>query len=369
MTVILFLIILFILVLVHELGHFLAAKFSGVRVDEFGIGFPPKVAGIKKGETEYTLNLLPIGGFVKIFGENPDAESLEGADSARSMARKSRWVQAMILVAGVTFNIVFAWLLFTVGFMVGLPASVEEEELSSVRDPHLFIGQVLSESPAEKAGIKSGDEILSLTSNMEMIEGSPLTPESVSNFVSSVGEGEIVVRTKRGDEESAVVVVPEQGLLEGEPDRFAMGISMNLAGIKQLPVHEAIIEGTLLTGDMFINVAKSIALFLRDALTFKADFSQVTGPVGIAGLVGEASTLGFAYLVTFTAFISLNLAVINLIPFPALDGGRLLIVIIEGTIRRRVKPAIVNGINVAGFALLLILMAIITFNDIARIFS
>jgi regulator of sigma E protease len=367
MTIILFLAILFLLVLVHEFGHFIVAKKFGVRVDEFGVGFPPKLFGIKKGETEYTFNMLPIGGFVKIFGENPDTESLTGPEKERSMVHKPRWKQAAILTAGVAFNIIFAWMLFVVGFTVGLPTSISEDDLSRVTDPKLFVGAVLPDSPAEKTGLQQGDSIYEIVSEREMLTGDPLLPDAVSGFIGSVGTEEILLRIRRGDEDIELTVSPEQGILETEPERFAIGISMEIAGIMKLPVHEAIVEGTTVTYTMLVTVTKNISYFIKDALLFRADLSAVAGPVGIAGLVGEASALGFTYLLTFTAFISLHLAVINMIPFPALDGGRLLIVLIEGVVRRRIAPAVVNTMNTAGFILLLALMALVTYNDIVRL--
>jgi regulator of sigma E protease len=369
MTLLLFFVILFLLVLVHEFGHFIVAKKSGVRVDEFGIGFPPRLFGIKKGETEYTFNALPFGGFVKIFGENPDAESIEGSDKSRSLVHKSRWKQSAILVAGVVFNIIFAWMLFVVGFTIGLPTSISEDDLSRVTAPKLFVGAILPNSPAEMAGLERGDILLSVTSSREMIEGSPLLPDAVSNFIGSVGGEEIIVKVDRGGEELMLEATPRQEIISDEPSRFAIGISMDLAGILKLPLHEAIKDGTLTTYNMLVLVTKNIALFVKDAFFLRADLSEVAGPVGIAGLVGEASALGFTYLLTFTAFISLHLAVINMIPFPALDGGRLLIVIIEGVIRRRIAPVWVNGVNTVGFVLLLVLMAVVTYNDIARLAS
>ena len=126
MSIIIFLIILLVLVLVHEAGHFFLAKRFGIRVDEFGFGFPPKLFGKKWGETEYTLNLLPLGGFVKIFGETPDDENINGPDSARSFVNKAKWKQAVVLVAGIAMNFLLAWVLFSFGFMSGLPTSASQ---------------------------------------------------------------------------------------------------------------------------------------------------------------------------------------------------------------------------------------------------
>src|SRR6185369_5273376 len=163
MNILLFIIILLVLVIVHEAGHFFTAKSFGIRVDEFGFGFPPKLFGIKKGETEYTVNLLPIGGFVKIFGENPDDENTNGPDAARSFVHKAKWKQALVLVAGVVMNFLLAWFLFSVGFMSGLPTSVSAtSEGYKVYDVHTTIISISPKSPAEAAGLKSGDKIFSV---------------------------------------------------------------------------------------------------------------------------------------------------------------------------------------------------------------
>ena len=152
MTVLLFLLILLVLILVHEFGHFLTAKWAGIRVDEFGVGFPPRLWGTKRGETLYSVNALPLGGFVKIFGEDPDQASLEGPDSARSFVHKPKLIQSALLVPGGGCNILLAWLLLSLGFMLGMPTALHNArgyELSQVR---LTTTSVLSNSPAEQAG-------------------------------------------------------------------------------------------------------------------------------------------------------------------------------------------------------------------------
>src|SRR3989344_7544753 len=159
MSIVLFIFILVALILVHELGHFFAAKWSGVKVDEFGIGFPPKLGGVKYGETEYTINLLPFGGFVRIFGENSATEEGTGQKPERSFVNKPRVVQAAIIVAGVLMNLVFAWLLLSIGYMVGLPATSDHTGLGEVSDIKTVIVEVLPHSPAEAAGLLAGDTL------------------------------------------------------------------------------------------------------------------------------------------------------------------------------------------------------------------
>jgi len=365
MSIILFLIILVALIVVHEFGHFIVAKLAGIRVDEFGIGFPPKLFGIKKGETEYSVNALPIGGFVKIFGEDPTHEAMHGPERERSFIAKPKYIQALVLVAGVVMNVLFAWVLFSVGFTIGMPTAVDANTRGEVRNIELIIGNVLENSPAENAGIKAGDIILSLTDGEESV--SELTPQEVGSFIGSHGAGEITLTYRRGEETLSASIIPEDGI--GDTTQPAIGVALGQIGIVQFPFFEALFEAAILTVRMVGAIAVAIVTFIVSAVTLGADLSQIAGPVGIVGLVGEASSLGFVYLLSFTAFISINLAIINLLPFPALDGGRLLFVGIETITRRAIKPAIAQTVNGIGFALLILLMVLVTYNDIIRLLS
>ncbi len=362
MNIILFLIILAVLILVHEFGHFIVAKKSGIRVDEFGLGFPPTLWSKTYGETKYSINAIPFGGFVKIFGENPDDESIDGPDRGRSFVHKSKLIQAAVLVAGITFNIIFAWLLISIGFMSGLPTPVNYGGAGVVKDAKVMVTSVAKDSPAAQAGIKEGDTIISLTSGKDSL--GEITPENISAFVGS--HDEVTVSYHRGQSAGTVSVKPALSPLV--KDRKIIGISMDMIGILQLPIHQALWEGAKTTGDLIQVTAIGLANFIWNAVRGLGDFSQVSGPVGIIKTVGDVSKLGFIYLLSFTALISINLAVINLIPFPALDGGRLVFVAIEAIIRRPIKPQIANTVNGIGFVLLLLLMVIVTFHDVVKLF-
>src|SRR3989338_7470827 len=185
MTVFLFIVILALLVFSHELGHFSVAKFFDIRVDEFGLGFPPRLWARKRGETEYSLNLLPIGGFVKIFGETPDDESLRGPDRARSLVAKPRLVQAAVLVAGVAANFLLAWLLLSLGYLFGLPPPVSKLGLPDQQSPpNLLIAALPPDSPAAGAGLKAGDELVALArADKPRAPTPPLPPRQVQDFV------------------------------------------------------------------------------------------------------------------------------------------------------------------------------------------
>lgn len=366
MNILIFLIILVLLVLVHEFGHFIVAKKAGVRVDEFGIGFPPRIWGKKFGETLYSINILPFGGFVKIFGEN--AESLETPqglteNSSRSLAHKNRAIQAAVLAAGVTMNVLFAWLIISVGLMFGLPSAIEGNNVKNITNARVVITNVMPNSPANKAGLAAGDAIVTVGTARAMI-GNDLTPEKVSGFISD-NPTPMTIVYKRGEKILQTTLTPAEGILSGKP---AIGISMDMVGILKLPPHLALWEGGIRTVQLFKLVTVNIIYFLRDAVVGRANLSEVAGPIGMVALVGDARELGFAYLIFFTALLSINLAVINLIPFPALDGGRLVMVAIEAIKRSPLNPKFIQGINVVGFALLILLMLVVTGSDIIKLF-
>lgn len=366
MNIIIFIIILLVLVLVHEFGHFFSAKKFGIRVDEFGFGFPPKLFGKKYGETEYSINLLPIGGFVKIFGENPDEENTYGVDKDRSFVNKPKWQQAIVLFAGIFSNFLLAWLLFSIGFISGLPTSVgNEPEGYKVSNAHLVVVSVLADSPAEKGGLKSGDKIISIQSENNFIE--EVNPDILKSFIISHGDKEIEFNYLRGKDETKNItkIIPVKNSINENP---SIGISMDQIGTLKLPILSAFWEGLKL--DWFVMKGTVIGLYklIQEGIMGKGSFDTVTGPVGMVNIVGDAYQFGFVYLLSFSALISVNLAVINLIPFPALDGGRLFFLLIEKIKGSRINPKFANGANMIGFAILIMLMLLVTYHDVIKLF-
>ncbi len=355
MTVIIFLIVLAVLIFVHELGHFLAARACGIRVDAFALGFGPKLFSWKRGETTYGLNLIPFGGYVKIHGENPDEESLTGADSKRSFVNKPRWQQAIVLVAGVFFNFIFAWLLYICVFASGVTATTDgfEKYADHFENQRIMITFISPDSPADKAGIKMGDIISGVTSI-----------EKIQDSINASKGKPINLSLIREDENIDIQITPVQGLVD---DKYAIGIAMNTVADLDLPFFTSVWEGFRYTLIMIRETAIGLYTFFSSIFQGTANFAEVAGPIGIAGIVGNAADMGFAYLLMITALISINLGVINLIPFPALDGGRLLFVGIEAVIRRRIAPVFANAVNAVGFVLLMILMIVVTYKDIAKL--
>lgn len=363
MTIIIFIIILAVLILVHELGHFIVAKKSGIKVEEFGLGFPPKIFSKTYGETTYTLNAIPFGGFVKILGEDSQNEDIKEEDKIRSFAYKPKWIQALVLIGGIVFNIVFAWLLLSVGFMFGMSAPAGHSSFGEVQNQQVVITNVLPDSPAQKSDLRAGDIILSIKVSDKEIN--TLVPEEISRSITQSKKGDIEISYKRGDEIFEKKITPSEDIIKGSR---AVGLSMNSMGTLKLPFHLAFLEGFHTTYLLVKGTAVGLINFIWQSITFRSDLSQVSGPIGIVSVVGEASRLGFVYILSLTALISINLALINLVPFPALDGGRLLFVAIEAVIKRPIKPKVAQWANAIGFILLLILMFVVTTHDIIKLF-
>ena len=364
MAIILFVVVLAVLILVHEFGHFVTAKKLGMRVDEFGIGGLPRIFAKKKGETEYSINIIPLGGFVKIFGEDPSDESINGPDRERSMVHKPRWMQAIVISAGVVFNVLFAWILITIGFMSGLPVSTDQPGFENVADKRVVLVGVNEDSPAMEAGLKTGDKLISLGTEEETIDN--FNEERMREFIALHGGDEIKITFERGKNNIMTTsAIPVKGILE---DGYAIGITTDVIGIAKLSLFNAMWESAKLTASLTGMIAVGLFTFVVGVFEGSKAFSQLVGPVGIVGMVGDASHFGWIYLLNFVAFISINLAVINSIPFPALDGGRLLVVAIEAVIRKNIKPVVTNTLNLIGFVLLMGLMVIVTYNDILKLF-
>jgi len=363
MTVIIFIIVLAILIFVHELGHFLLARWNGIRVDAFKIGFGPRILSWKKGETEYGINLIPFGGFVRIHGENPDDESIYGSDKGRSFSNKNRWRQASVLVAGVAFNFLFAFLIYIVVFNTGVTATKEgfEKYASFFTNHRIMLTNVSPESPADVAGLKVGDVIRGIQNAHGTIASDI---ESIQNTIYASQGQALKFMLIDGTSDKIVDVVPKEGILEG---KYAVGIAMQNVGDLKLPFFASIYEGAHYTVIIIRDTIVGLSTFIYNIFRGTANFSDVAGPVGIAGIVGNAAELGFTYLLMITALISINLGVINLIPFPALDGGRTLFVAIEGIIRRRIPMKFFNAVNLVGFVLLMVLMVVVTYKDILKL--
>jgi regulator of sigma E protease len=358
-AVIIFIIVLSVLIFVHELGHFLIAKRAGLKVEEFGFGFPPKIMGIKHGETIYSINWIPFGGFVKILGEDG-----EERDNSRSLASAKPLVRSGILVAGVVMNFLLAVILLSFGNAVGLRVGLPDDSaIANAHDIKIQIVSVVSNSPADSAGLKPLDEIAGFAQNGQDIQMTSVT--AVQDYINShKGQG-ITIEIKNGSQVTYKQVTPRANPPAGEG---ALGIALAATGLIKYPLPQAIIQGITDSANIASYTAVGYATIIKNIFTTGKPGVELSGPVGIAVITGKAAQLGFTYLMQFMALISINLAVLNIIPFPALDGGRLLFVIIEKIKGSPISKKIENGVNAAGFALLILLMIYVTTKDIIKFF-
>lgn len=376
-TILIFLIVLSLLVFVHELGHFWVAKKCGLKPEEFGFGFPPRAIGFYKdtagkwkkvhggekpadaADTIYSLNWFPLGGFVKL-GEDEDPED----KNANHFNNKPIWQRALILVAGVTMNFLLAVILFSGGFMFGLPMAVENAGGSAdISDRKLQITQVLPGTPAEKAELEAGDLIVGLKGeNLEMKEFSSI--ESFQELTNKNEGKELNYQISRGGEILEKKITPQR--LEGL-EKAGIGIGISEIGIVKYPPHIAIWQGFKITSALTISMFVAFFDLLRGIFVGDGVGDNVGGPVRIAEITGQAARMGFVYLVNLTALLSVNLAIINILPFPALDGGRLLFLIMEKIKGRPVRKELEGVIHYIGFTLLMLLIIVVTYKDIARV--
>ncbi len=360
-----FLVVIVALILVHEIGHFIVAKLSSMRVDEFGIGYPPRALTIAKIKgTEYTLNWLPFGGFVKIYGEDG---TQEGEASAGAFSSKARILQALTLIAGVTMNVILAYVLLTATLIMGTTQELEPNQIASSTDAHVVVAGVDKGSAADKAGFQAGDTITSATiiEKTQAVNYNGNNPGGVATLVGlDTTESPMQFKVDRNGKELTLTAMPKKGVIASAPNQVAMGFSLAAVGTVKTPLLKAPLQGLIYTWNMIVITAQGLWHLLVGLVTFKADLSQVAGPVGIAGIVGNSVSQGLAAVLSLAALISINLAIVNLIPVPALDGGRLLFVIIESITRKPISPKIANAVNAVGFALLILLMLVITAHDI-----
>ncbi|MBI4053747.1 MAG: RIP metalloprotease RseP [Candidatus Doudnabacteria bacterium] len=355
LAIIAFIFILGLLIFVHELGHFLMAKRAGMKVEEFGFGFPPRLFGIKRKGTLYSINWIPLGGFVKILGEN--AETSEPG----SFSTKSALKRFLVLVAGVSMNAILAWLLVSLALSVGLPTQVAEGEQlpPSARAEAAQVALLYVEegSPAQLAGWRAGDVVLSLDGREVK------TIQELQDLTSANAGVSVVYKIQRGKSIFEKTIIPRTSPPAGQGP---LGVQPALVAKISYPWFEAIYRGIGITGSLALQIILAFGRLIGSLFTDSTLVASLTGPVGIAVLTRDATELGFANLVYFTAILSINLAIINAIPFPALDGGRIFFLLIEKLRRKKFNARIENYVNTFGFFLLISLMVWITFKDFTR---
>lgn len=363
--------ILFVgLVVLHELGHFLVAKRNGVEVEEFGIGFPPraKILGKKDG-TVYTLNWLPLGGFVKLKGEH-DADTEKGTFGSVSL-----WAKVKIMVAGVAVNAITAFLLFTLLALVGMPKIIENQYTvtrdTKIVQRQVLVGYVEPDSPASKAGINNQEELAAigaLNKPKDFITSADQLPEFTKKYAGQ--EVEIIVRA--GDEARQIITTlrttdeVEASKNSDEPKGY-LGIAPT-----EYIVQRSTWSAPIVAGGLMKQITEATMKGLGTALSslFKGDTqkasSQVSGIVGIGYIIGKGSALGLQFILLIIAIISLTLAIMNILPIPALDGGRLFVTLFFRVIRQPLTVRKEDWIHGTGFMLLMLLFVLITIVDISR---
>jgi len=342
-TLIAFLIILGLLVFAHELGHFSAAKLLKVKVEEFAFGFPPKIFCRKRGETKYCINAIPFGGYVKMLGED------KTADSPRSFSSKNARSRIVIVVAGVLMNFILAGLLFSGGYMIGMsPIRLDEAKMGGIKTYDVTVAEIKQGSIAEKEGIKPGDIIRGFKSSQEF-----------SNFTKEKRGSKINIQISRGKEQ----IFEEIDLSADETAPLGVGI-VDLASVK-LPFFAAIAAGFKEMVLTTVYIAELIVQLFIKIFTSGQVGDSVAGPVKIFNVTGDAVEMGLNYLLQFAALLSINVGLVNILPFPALDGGRAVLILLEGVFRKKVmKEELENILHTVGFVILIGLIVIITFREI-----
>lgn len=346
MNIIFIIFCLVVLIIIHELGHFLVAKKFDVKVEEFGVGLPPRAFGKKIGETIYSLNWIPLGGFVKLLGED------EKVDDKRSFSSKPIYQRALIVVAGVFAFFVMAFFIFTANAMVGLREVVTEENIDMVSDENLFVFSVFENSLAEKSGLKAGDRLLK-------IDDKDITDYKDEKFFTGKETSKIII-DRRGEEKE--ITIP---LLEKEEGDF-LGMSVYQTGERKYSFFPAIIKGATMTGKMTYSVVYGFFLLFKSLLTSASvpQGMEVGGPVAIVGFGVDAFSRGLSDFLYFLGAITISLAVLNILPLPALDGGRLMFLAVEKIKGSPIPEKVEYGLNALFFVLLLGLMLLVTFKDL-----
>jgi regulator of sigma E protease len=337
---------LILLVFVHELGHFLAAKQAGIKVEEFGFGFPPRIKGWQYGETLYSINWLPLGGFVRIHGENKHrSEELAREtgvliEAKRAFFAQSFWRRFVVIAAGISINFIAGWLLLSLVYMVGARQAV-------------VITEVQSGSPAESVQLQSGDELIGFTTAEEFIE-----------FTKTEQGKQVSIRIVRSGEELTVTPL----LRRASPESAPLGAAISPVGFASLSFFSALKKGLVDSVMAVAEIFRAFGSLIGKLFSSASVPENIVGPVGIFGIAGDLGKLGFVYILQLVAMISLNLAALNAIPFPALDGGRILFMVIEKLKGSPLHPVREMWTNAISFGFLILLMLIITGRDIIRLF-
>ncbi len=356
-TILVFLLILTVLVLIHEAGHFFVAKRLGIKVEEFGVGLPPRAFGIKRGETLYSINWLPIGGFVKLYGEDDagggsvkiKSEKQPKGDIGRAFYARPVWQRAVVVVAGVAMNFLLSVVIITYFFGI-----------AGVQTPgdKVIITQIVKNSPAEMAGLKTQDVV-------ESINGTRITDPSQIVTITRKHLGEkINLTVERGKTLQNIEITPRKAY---PSDEGPMGVAISpIAVITKYPLWKAPFVGLVEALKYSWLIVAGLFGVVLQLLTHAQIPKGVAGPIGIAQLTGQFIAVGPMAVLSFVSLLSLNLAILNVLPIPALDGGRLFFILIEGVVGKKVSHSFESKAHAIGMVVLLALIALITLSDLIR---
>jgi len=341
------------LIIIHELGHFLTAKKFGIKVEEFGIGYPPRMIGKKIGETIYSINWLPLGGFCKIFGQ----ETKE--DDPRSFSSKPYYQKALVILGGVLVFWVLAAILLGIVSIIGAPVVVEDYVVEGIRDPQVQILGIAKDSPAEQAGLEIGN-IVKAINGVEI--------DKVSQLQDIVNENkgkEVILTIKKGSGIREVSLVPRKDSTEG-----AIGISLARTALRSSPWYIAPWEGIKETYYTTIAIIKAFAWMISSLVRGQGmpPGAEIGGPVMIFNIFVDIGGLGVSYILRLIAVIAIHLAILNILPIPALDGGWFVFLTIERITGKNLNDKIIQKISVLFFLLLVALLIFVTVKDIMRLF-
>ncbi len=349
-TLLAFLVVVGIIVTLHELGHFLAARLTGMRVNKFSIGFPPRIYSRKIGQTEFSVSWIPLGGYVQIAGmvdESLDEENKPTGAPDEFMS-KPPLAKVFVLSAGVIMNYLTAFFL-----IIALTLAMGIAEVNSTK-----IGEALPDMPAQKTGVSAGDEIVAV--------GGVETPtwEKVVETISTAGDTVALTLRKAESGELVDLKIPTQESEQGGEIRRVIGITPELT-YRSASIFEAVGRGAVFC---YATTAGIIG-FLGDLVTGQGSVSQLAGPLGVAQLSGESAREGIDAFLFFLAYVSVSIGFLNILPLPVLDGGHIVYVLIESVIRRPIPTRIKLWIQQVGVGLLLLLVLFVSYHDIVRIFS
>ncbi len=354
---------LIMLMVVHEFGHFILAKKFGVKVEEFGLGYPPRLFGKKIGQTLYSINLIPLGAFVKIHGEQG------GIENSQSFVGKPIWQRILIVFGGVAAFWIAALVIFSIVFSIGASIPVSDEADGDLADPRVQVWTVTAGSPAQIAGIKPGDVIRQLKINNQQLAINKT--KEVVEFTNAHLDEEVILTIEREKEVFDVFLTPRAS---PPPGQGPMGVTLERMTtiIKKNSWYQAPIQGTVYCGDLTLKSIKSLVKIVGDILWGRGvpPGAEMAGPLGITVWLAKVSKFGAGFYLYFIGVITVYLAMFNLLPIPALDGGKLLFLVIEKVSEKPIPPKIEQTITMIFFVLLITLAIFVTIKfDIPSFFE